>query len=307
MSFSVPACTLCPRRCGVYRGDSPSKGYCGMPALPTAARAAVHRGEEPCISGSTDGPLVAGGGSGTIFFSGCTLACVYCQNAAISRQKSGRTISIDRLADIFRELTDQGVYNINLVSPTPYIPAILKALEKYRPPVPLVYNTGGYERVETLRLLDGVIDVYLPDLKYKDAALSSRFSHAADYFEYASAAILEMARQTGPFVLDDRGVAIRGTLVRHLVLPGHTRSSLEVLDWMKAHRPRGVWVSLLSQYTPLQPIENAPELNRRITRREYDKVVDHLLELGLTNGYVQERDSADSRYIPAFDLTGIEN
>lgn len=306
MSLFIASCSLCPRRCGIPRSAGPSAGYCGMPAFPTAARAAVHHGEEPCISGEAEEARLNGGGSGTIFFSGCTLSCVYCQNTAISREKFGRTLTVDRLADIFRELTEQGVYNINLVSPTPYVPAILKALERYRPPVPLIYNTGGYERIETLRLLEGAVDVYLPDLKYRDPKLSSRLSGAADYFEHASAAILEMARQTGPFTLNDQGLAVKGTLVRHLVLPGHTRSSLEVLDWMKAHLPKGVWVSLLSQYTPLRPIENAPELNRRVTAREYGKVVDHLLALGLTDGYVQERESASARYIPAFDLTGIE-
>ena len=298
--MAIPRCSLCPRSCRVPRADdAPSAGVCGMPAMPVVARAALHVGEEPCISGTR--------GSGTVFFSGCSLGCVFCQNHPISHERFGETVSIRRLAEIFWELEAQGAHNINLVNPTHYAAAIRQALRLYRPAIPVVYNSSGYERVETLRALEGLVDIYLPDLKYVHEEPAAAFSGASDYFSRAAAAILEMARQTGPFVLDDRGVAIRGTLVRHLVLPGHTRSSLEVLDWMKAHLPRGVWVSLLSQYTPLQPIENAPELNRRITRREYDKVVDHLLELGLTNGYVQERDSADSRYIPAFDLTGIEN
>ncbi|MCI8554171.1 MAG: radical SAM protein [Clostridiales bacterium] len=304
-SFTIARCELCPRRCGAARGDDPSAGRCGMPALPTAARAAVHWWEEPCISGPAPKESAAGGGSGTIFFSGCTLSCVYCQNAPISHQKFGRTVSIQRLADIFRELTAQGVHNINLVNPTHFVPAILRALERYRPPIPLVYNSGGYERVETLRLLEGAVDVYLPDLKYREPELAARLSGAADYVERACEAILEMARQTGPMQLDSAGIARRGTMVRHLVLPGHTRNSLAVLDWLKEQLPAGCYVSLLFQYTPIEGLERYPKLTRRLTRRECSKVLEHLLELGLTEGYVQERDSAGSRFIPAFDLTGM--
>ncbi len=302
--LSLPRCELCPRRCGVPRGEGPSAGFCGMPALPSAARAAVHRWEEPCISGPAPASA-ADGGSGTVFFSGCTLSCVYCQNAPISHRKTGKTITVERLADIFRELTDQGVYNINLVNPTHFVPAILRALELYRPPVPLVYNSGGYERVETLRLLEGAIDVYLPDLKYREPELAARLSGAKDYAERACEAILEMARQTGPMVLDERGIALRGTMVRHLVLPGHTRNSLAVLDWLKEHLPAGCYVSLMFQYTPMEGLERFPDLPRRLTRRECGKVLDHLLELNLTDGYVQERESVGSQFIPAFDLTGI--
>lgn len=294
--MEIRSCRLCPRQCGVLRAAGPSNGFCGMAALPTAARAALHFGEEPCISGLR--------GSGTVFFTGCTMRCVYCQNAAISRQHVGETISVERLSDIFRELVDMGAHNINLVSPTPYVPAIVKALELYRPPIPIIYNTGGYERVETLRMLDGAVDVYLPDLKYIDSDLSSRLSHTADYFTYAEQAVLEMARQTGPFSLDDSGMAQKGTMIRHLVLPGHLHETYAVLDWIAGHLPKAVWVSLMFQYTPFVS-EDYPELCRRLTKRECHKAVDHLLALGLTNGYIQDRSSAGSEFIPAFDLTGI--
>ena len=304
LSHSLPAafppesvCTLCPRRCGARRTETEGSGVCGMPAFPVLARAALHTGEEPCISGTR--------GSGTVFFSGCSLHCIYCQNRPISHERYGRPVTPERLAEIFRELEAQGAHNINLVNPTHFVPAILAALERDRPAVPIVYNSSGYERVETLRLLENAVDIYLPDLKYVDGALSARFSHASDYFEYAAPAILEMARQTGPMELDDEGLARRGTLVRHLVLPGHIRETMDVLDWMALRLPKGVWISLLFQYTPVCAPADYPELNRRLTRRECDKAFRHLEELGLTDGYVQERESAGTRYIPAFDLTGV--
>ncbi len=293
-SFS---CTLCPRRCAAQRTPTSGRGYCGMPSWPVLARAALHYGEEPCISGTR--------GSGTVFFSGCTLRCLFCQNRPISREGVGQPVSPARLADIFRELEAAGAHNINLVSPTPYIFAILQALELYRPSLPIVYNTSGYERPETLRLLEGAVDVYLPDLKYVDRELSGRLSGAADYFDFASQAIDEMARQTGPMMLDADGMAVRGTMVRHLLLPGHTRSSFEVLDWLAGHHADDVWVSLMFQYTPMDGGYPYSELNRRATARECRKVWEHLTALGLTNGYVQDRSSAGKGFIPAFDLTGV--
>ena len=223
--FSCTPCTLCPRRCGARRTETEGSGVCGMPAFPVLARAALHTGEEPCISGTR--------GSGTVFFSGCSLRCLYCQNQPISHERYGRAVTPERLAEIFRELEEQGAHKINLVNPTHFVPAILEALEHYRPAVPVVYNSSGYERVETLRRLEGAVDVYLPDLKYVDGELSARFSHAPDYFEYAAPAILEMARQTGPMTLDGDGIAVRGTMARHLLLPGHTRNTLAVLDWLR--------------------------------------------------------------------------
>lgn len=269
-----------------------------MPASPMVARAALHTGEEPCIS--------AGAGSGTVFFAGCTLRCGFCQNREISRGPAGKTVTVRRLADMFRELVEQGAVNINLVNPTHYVPAIREALALYRPPVPVVYNSGGYERVETLRSLEGIVDVYLPDLKYLSTALSGALSGAPDYPETACAAILEMARQTGPMQLNEQGVAVRGTMVRHLVLPSHTRDSFAVLDWLAEHLPKGCFVSLLFQYTPMDAVDGFPELSRRLTKRECEKVFEYLLEKGLTDGYVQQRESAGTAMIPAFDLTGVE-
>lgn len=293
-------CSLCPRRCGARRTASRGNGCCGMPALPMVARAALHHGEEPCISGEDPAR-----GSGTVFFAGCTLQCAFCQNHAISRGPAGKTVTPAELANLFRRLVQQGAWNINLVNPTHYVPAIREALTLYRPPIPVVYNSGGYERVETLRSLQGLVDVYLPDLKYMDASLSAALSGAADYAEHATAAIEEMVRQTGPVRLNSDGIATAGTIVRHLVLPGHTADSLRVIDWLAAHLPRGVYVSLMFQYTPMGPIEGYPELSRRLTRRECDKVSEYLLSAGLTDGYIQGRESAGEEMIPAFDLTGV--
>lgn len=267
-----------------------------MPANPVLARAALHFGEEPCISGTA--------GSGAVFFSGCSLHCRFCQNAPISRERFGQAVTVERLAEIFRELEAAGAHNINLVNPTHYAAAVRRALLLYKPGIPVVYNTGGYERVETLRSLEGLVDIYLPDLKYVHAPLSEALSGAAGYFQAASAAILEMARQTGPMRLDENGMAQRGTMVRHLVLPGHTQESMAVLDWLAEHR-EAVWVSLLFQYTPMAPLADHPELNRLLTRRECDKVWGYLLEKELTDGYVQQRKSSGTQFIPAFDLTGV--
>lgn len=298
-------CNLCPRRCGVQRTETSGNGICHMPASPVVARAALHFGEEPCISGTAQPDKSRPVGSGTVFFSGCPLGCRFCQNRVISHEGFGKPITVQRLAAIFCELEQQGARNINLVNPTHFVPSILRALDLYKPSIPVVYNTSGYERVETLKSLQGAVDVYLPDLKYIHADLSSALSGAPDYFTYASQAILEMARQTGPMVLDADGMAVKGTLVRHLVLPGHTKESLAVLDWLKAHLPEGTWVSLMFQYTPMAPIEGHPELHRRLTARECRKVWDYMVELGITDGYVQQRKSAGKGFIPSFDLTGI--
>ncbi len=264
------------------------------------ARAALHRGEEPCISGPDPTR-----GSGTVFFGGCTLSCVFCQNAAISRGAAGVSVDAARLAEIFRALVEQGAYNINLVSPTPYVPVICEALTRYRPPVPVVYNSSGYERVETLRTLDGLVDVQLPEFKFADAALGRRLSGVPDYPAVARAALAEMTRQTGTMVVNGEGIATRGTMVRHLVLPSHTNDSLRVLDTLAELLPRGCYVSLMFQYTPMGDHPDHPELSRRLTQRECDKVWEHLLKLGLTDGYVQSRDAAGTEQIPAFDLTGV--
>ena len=290
-------CTLCPRHCNARRsGTENIGGYCGMSAEPIAARAALHFGEEPCISGNK--------GSGTVFFSGCSLDCLFCQNDTISHQRYGKAISTARLADIFRELEQAGAHNINLVNPTHYAVSICKALELYKPNVPIVYNSSGYEKVETLHRLEGLVDVYLPDCKYVDSNLSLALSGVEDYFKYASAAIVEMARQTGPVELDEQGIAQKGTIVRHLVLPGHTKNSMAVLDWLSTIKDE-VWVSLMFQYTPCGDLSEHKELQRPLTRRECEKVWCYMNDLGITNGYVQDRKSTGTLMIPDFDLTGL--
>ena len=289
-------CSICPRQCGAERGADQGNGFCGMPSAPVVARAALHFGEEPCISGTR--------GSGPIFFSGCSLKCCFCQNHSISHKNEGKAISVERLAEIFRELETAGAHNINLVNPSHYAVYIRKAIELYRPNIPIVYNSSGYERVETLKLLDGFIDVYLPDCKYVDSSLSLVLSDAKDYFEIASAAILEMARQTGVAQFDVDGMMTKGTMVRHLVLPGHTKNSMQVLDWLSTIKEQ-VWVSLMFQYTPCGDVSAHKELQRTLTQRECEKVWDYMDDLGIVNGYVQDRKSAGTTMIPAFDLTGV--
>lgn len=293
----IPVCKVCPRQCGVIREDTTfSKGVCGMPAYPRIARAAMHFGEEPCISGKN--------GSGTVFFSGCTLSCVFCQNGEISHKKHGKTVSPARLAEIFRELEQQGAHNINLVNPTHFVENIKAALDIYKPTIPIVYNTSGYERVETIRELHGYIDIYLPDLKYISSELSQRISGVPDYFIYASAAILEMAEQTGAPVFNSDGLMQKGTIVRHLVLPSHTKESMKVLDWL-AHYKDKWYISIMFQYTPLGNLEKFPELQRTLTRRECEKIWNYAENLGIVNGYIQSPKSNGVDMIPQFDLTGV--
>ncbi len=295
--FLNHSCTLCPRRCGVSRSDQTSLGGCGVTATARVARAALHFGEEPCISGTR--------GSGTVFFAGCPLHCRFCQNRSISQEGVGKEVLPARLADIFRELEEEGAHNINLVSATQFVPIVRQALSLYKPSIPIVYNSGGYECVDTLKSLEGLVDIYLPDFKYMDNALGKALSGVPDYAERATEAITEMVRQTGTMQLDDNGIAVRGTVVRHLVLPGHTRHSMAVLDHLAAILPRGTFVSLLFQYTPMGEIEGFPTLSRRVTRRERDKVFQHMLSCGLTDGYAQEAGCASKGHIPEFDLTGV--
>ena len=289
-------CTLCPHQCRAARDESNGHGRCRMPSLPRVARAAAHFGEEPCISGER--------GSGTVFFSGCSLSCVFCQNHDISHNDYGQTISVDHLADIFKRLEDSGVHNINLVNPTHYAHVIRPALEKAHLRVPILYNSSGYERVETLRSLEGLIDIYLPDYKYADDLLAESLSHVPHYRDTALAAIKEMLRQTGHLHIEN-GLAVRGTMVRHLVLPGHTRNSLQALSELVDTFTNRLWISLLFQYTPVRELPDKA-LNRVLTARECQKVFDRLCELGAENGYVQDRSSATDAFIPTFDLTGIE-
>lgn len=289
-------CSQCPRRCGALRSDTAAAGFCRMPALPVVARAALHYGEEPCISGEK--------GSGTAFFSGCALRCRFCQNAPISQENFGKPVSVERLAEIFSELEDAGAQNINLVNPTHYAHAIAAALQLRKPGIPVLWNSSGYERVETLRSLEGLVDVYLPDCKYVHPDIAADLSGAADYFDYAAPAILEMARQTGPVELDAAGMIRKGTIVRHLVLPGHTKESLAVLDRLAQHKEK-FWVSLMFQYTTMGELTKHPELTRPLTRRECNKVWAYMDGLGIVNGYVQSRESSGGQMIPSFDLTGV--
>lgn len=292
-------CNLCPRECRVKRGgEAPGqgKGFCRMGENPVVARAALHFDEEPCISGSR--------GSGAVFFSGCTLRCVYCQNDQISRGCYGKQLTVEELRAAFESLVDQEAHNINLVTGTHFVPAILKALEEPIG-VPVVWNTSGFERVETLKMLEGKVQVYLPDLKYVDPEGGSRFSRASTYPVMAEKALMEMHRQVGENRFDEEGVMTRGMMIRHLILPGRVQQSKDVLSWIHDHLPEGTWVSLMAQYTPCGPAREMAEINRPITQQEYDEVVDHLMDLGMEEGYVQELTAADAQFIPPFDLTGV--
>lgn len=293
-------CTLCPRNCGINR-LSGQTGYCGETATLVAARAALHPWEEPCISGRT--------GSGTVFFSGCNLKCVFCQNHSIAIGKQGKAVTIDHLSHIFLQLQEKGAANINLVTPTHYIPQIRKALLLAKDnglTLPIVYNTGGYENVESLRLLDGLIDIYLPDLKYVSSELSAAYSHAADYFEKASAALCEMYRQVGSCRFRDvDGMLERGMIVRHLILPGQVKDSKKVIRYLYETFGDNIYISIMNQYTPLSQVSHIPELNRKVTAEEYDRVIDFCLRLGIENAFIQEGDTAKESFIPPFDLEGI--
>lgn len=293
-------CTLCPRKCHVNRLAGQT-GFCGQTAELTAARAALHYWEEPCISGST--------GSGAIFFSGCNLQCVFCQNHDIALGKSGKIISSDRLTEIMLELQDKGAANINLVTGTHFIPQIALALScaiSQGLDIPVVYNTSGYEEPSSLRLLEGLVDIFLPDLKYFSAELSADYSHTADYFVKATAAIAEMFRQTGAPVLDpDTGLMRRGVLVRHLLLPGETKDSKKVLRYLHETYGNDIYVSIMNQYTPLKQVMKMPALNRNVTEEEYSRILVFAERLGIEQGYYQEGEAASESFIPNFDGEGL--
>ncbi len=286
-------CSLCPRNCYARRQLSGGSGYCKMGTNPRIARAAPHMWEEPCISGEK--------GSGTIFFSGCVLSCVFCQNSKISSGAYGKEITVEQLIEYVKRLESQGVSNINLVSPTPYIESIIECFSKYKPSVPVMYNTGGYEKAETIKRLEGIADIYLPDIKYISSDLSMKYSNAKDYFKYASESLTEMVRQTGEPVFDDKGMLQKGTVVRHLILPSNTKNSIAVLGWLDKTFGKKILISLMAQYIPFGKAGHYPEIDRRITSREYQKVLEYLEELTL-EGFVQERSSATTQYIPDFDI-----
>lgn len=288
-------CTLCPRRCGAERTVERAGGYCAMPSEPVAARAMLHRWEEPCLVGEH--------GAGAVFFSGCSLRCCFCQNGALSREGFGVPVSVPRLRQIFQELIDQGAACLDLVTPTHFAPAVREALGERDWGVPVVWNCGGYERTETLRTLEGRVQVYLPDLKYALAEPAAAYSGAADYFDWAAPAILEMFRQTGPYRMEG-GLLRSGVLIRHLVLPGELENTRRCIDWVaETFRPGDVLFSLMSQYTP-QPGASG-KLGRRVTAAEYRAAVRYMENCGITDGYTQERTSAREEYTPAFDLQGV--
>lgn len=296
MSLDFKSCSLCPRNCGVDRYKK--TGVCGNKSVIRAAKAQLHMWEEPCISGKN--------GAGAVFFSGCSLKCCYCQNYKISHENFGEEISVSRLSDIFLELQDMGADNIDLISPTHFVPLITASLDavKHRLNIPVIYNCGGYEKRDTLKMLEGYIDIYMPDLKYKSSELSGKYSSAPDYFKYASDAILEMHRQQ-PELEWNGSLLKKGLIIRHLVLPKCRHDSMDILSWLKENIPADSFkLSLMSQFTPAYHCRVYPELNRKITTLEYNSVVDMALEIGF-DGYTQSRKSADSSYTPEFDLTGI--
>ena len=288
-------CKLCPRNCGAERTETKRGGVCRQPSSPVAAKAMLHRWEEPCLVGEK--------GAGTVFFSGCNLRCCFCQNGPISQGEVGKPITAQRLREIFRELIAQGAACLDLVTPTHFTPVILEALGEEPWPVPVVWNCGGYEKPETLRLLEGKVQVYLPDLKYALPGPAKKYSAAEDYFEWASAAILAMFRQTGPYRMEN-GLLKRGVLIRHLILPGELENSRRVIDWVaETFQPGDVLFSLMSQYTP-QP-GAVGNLARHVTKAEYRSAVAYMENCGITDGFTQERTSAKEEYTPDFDLRGV--
>lgn len=296
----MSACTLCPRECHVDR-SSGKKGFCGMDGTIYLARAALHMWEEPCISGTK--------GSGAVFFSGCGLRCCFCQNHDIAIGSRGLAVSVERIGEIFLELKEKGAANINLVTGAHYVPQIIEALKLARMQgmdLPVVYNSSGYEKLETLKLLEGYVDIYLPDLKYMEPDLAQKFSHAPDYVERAKAAIKEMVRQSGSCQFGEDGYIRRGTIVRHLILPGHTKNSRKVLRYLHETYGEEIYISIMNQYTPVREFGEFKELNRKVTKREYEKVLDTAVEMGIQNGFIQEGETASERFIPEFDYEGVE-
>lgn len=292
-------CLLCPRKCGINRGIGQT-GVCGVSSEIKVARAALHYWEEPCISGKR--------GSGAVFFSGCSLHCVFCQNRAISDGKEGKVISKARLSDIFIELADKGANNINLVTPGQYIPDIVWAVNDAKSrgmKLPIIYNTSGYENVTELKLLEGIVDVYLPDFKYMDNMLSARYSRAKDYPSVAKQALSEMVRQQPDVVIDGAtGLIQKGVIVRQLLLPGHVNDAKVVLKYLYDTYHDHVYISMMSQFTPIA-LKDYPEINRTVTRREYERLVDYAIKIGITNAFIQEGDVAKDSFIPAFDCEGV--
>jgi len=299
MNEALSHCMVCPRSCGADRTKG-KLGFCRAPYLPKVALVSRHDWEEPPISGTK--------GSGTVFFSHCNLGCVFCQNHDISQDGFGQEISVERLAEIFLEQQERGFHNVNLVSAVQFIPQVAKALKIAKEKglsIPIVYNSNGYESIEGLKMLEGLVDVYLPDFKYWNDELGLEYSKCPHYRETAAAAILEMRRQVRKDILDENGLMKKGIIIRHLVLPGQYKDSFQVLDWIKENMGEETFVSLMSQYTPMHKAKEIKALSRKLTTFEYDKVVDHFFKIGLKNGFMQKRSSATSEYTPTFDLSGV--
>lgn len=290
-------CTLCPRKCNATRTLQEGKGFCKMGSNPVVARVSKHMWEEPCISGEK--------GSGTIFFSGCVMKCVFCQNYKISTENFGKELTPKQLADCYKRLEEMEVNNINLVSGTHFIPAIIESINIYKPNIPVVYNCGGYEMVESIKALQGYVDIYLPDFKYATSNIAQKYSNAPNYPDVALNALQEMLHQQPQNIYNPNGIMEKGVIVRHLVLPSNTKNSIGVLNLLNEKIGNNITISLMAQYTPCGIADKYPEINRKITKREYNKVLNHLVELGF-DGFTQQLESATTDYIPSFDLQGLE-
>lgn len=292
-------CRLCPRNCGADRMAG-QKGFCGTDTEIMVARAALHMWEEPCISGKE--------GSGAVFFSGCSLGCNFCQNRRISRGQRGKKITLEHLVELFFQLQEQGANNINLVTAGHFLPQVAVALEMAKEQglhIPVVYNSSGYEKAKTLKMLDGLVDIYLPDFKYMDAVLAKKYSHAQDYPEIAKEALSEMVRQVGEAEFDSRGMMKKGVIVRQLLLPGHVKDAKNVLKYLYETYGDRIYISMMNQYTPMQVMKDDPQLSRKVTDREYERLIDYAISLGLKNGFMQEGETAKESFIPEFDGEGV--
>lgn len=289
-------CVICPRKCGINRKEK--TGYCGQSDKLLVARASLHMWEEPCISGEN--------GSGTVFFSGCNLRCVYCQNREIAKEHTGVEITVNHLAEIFLVLQEKGANNINLVTPTHYVPHIIEALKKAKGlKIPVLYNSSGYESVETLKMLEGYIDIYMPDFKYMDTDIAKKYSNAEDYPQIAKLAIAEMVRQTGECVFDENGIMQRGVLVRNLVLPSYLENSKKIIECLYKTYGNKIYMSIMNQYTPMPYVKKYPEINRKVTDEEYDEVLDFAVSVGVENAFVQEGGTVSESFIPQFNGEGV--
>lgn len=292
-------CRLCPRNCGADRMAG-QKGFCGTDTEIMVARAALHMWEEPCISGKE--------GSGAVFFSGCSLGCNFCQNRRISRGQRGKKITLEHLVELFFQLQEQGANNINLVTAGHFLPQVAVALEMAKEQglhIPVVYNSSGYEKAKTLKMLDGLVDIYLPDFKYMDAVLAKKYSHAQDYPEIAKEALSEMVRQVGKAEFDSRGMMKKGVIVRQLLLPGHVKDAKNVLKYLYETYGDRIYISMMNQYTPMTAMKDDPQLSRKVTDREYERLIDYAISLGLKNGFMQEGETAKESFIPEFDGEGV--